>query len=143
MSYRVYIFPDHCIGLVELNGDVTAEDIAVGLHAMYGHDRWENHWNALWDARSVTSLTVDPEGLTHIADWKEVYRRERVGGLSAILVERDLEAEMALLMARYRETSGRETRVFRDLQDALVFLGLASVPNYERGSLTASSDHEA
>lgn len=140
MAYRVVIFPEQSLGVVELRDVVTSEEIATALHSMFGHESWQARGYALWDAREATALRIDPEGLSHIADWKDVYREERMGGRSAVLVRDEVDAEMALLIGRYRETSGRDVTIVRSMIDALQFLGLDALPPASRGTETASSE---
>jgi hypothetical protein len=101
---------------------VTARDIIACFQALFGSTTWVPGWNALWDARGITSLLMEPDDLDTIADWKALLTDARAGGKSAVVTARTGDGEMAILVGRYGEQAGRPVKVFRTLDEAFAFL---------------------
>lgn len=128
------------MGLVELSGAVSAPEIVACFQALFGTASWVKGWPALWDARTITSLVMVPEDLIVISECKATLTGAREGGRSAVVTVRPTDAEIALLVGRYREEAGRPTRIFRSMGEAYDFLDRLQIDEEDDFVEVAGSD---
>jgi hypothetical protein len=138
MSYRVLISEPDAFAVIALSGVVVWDDAAAAMRALYAHPAWTPSVHVLWDARAITALDIPPTDLPAIRALLAETAASRAGGRSAVLVKNDVVATLAMLFARMAPPTGRMTRTFDRLEDALRFLGRPALPT--EAEVVASSE---
>lgn len=136
MAYRVRHSPSARLGLVELWGTVTRDQLVACLEHLYDPSAWDPTFDALWDGRRLSRLLLLPEDIAAVAAVRNRMRTRRPTSRVAIVVTRDLDAEIGTLLLRFREPERTRGAVFRDLDAALNYLGREALPPGESFSTT-------
>jgi len=129
MSYRVSISPAHGFAWVEVYGHLDADGLVGAMHAVYASEHAESLEATLWDSRNVGRFLLDLDGLAKVSRTKTLLADAREGTRAAVLVARDLDAEMAVMLTRYGEVDSRRVGVFRELESAMAFLDRDGFPD--------------
>lgn len=102
--------------------DLVADDITAALEGILGDPLYAHGLNVLCDIRDARP-DLTPGGVRRIVD--SVGRSREAGGCgkTAIVAGRDVDYGMARIAQVHLEPLGVELAVFRDLQEAELWLG--------------------
>ena len=122
MSYR--IDAARKLVITRVWGTFTNDDLRDGMSHLIADPAFEPHYRSFVDMRDVTAITAEAAVVAEVARtplFAEGVRR-------AIVAESDLAFGIARMYAAHAERPGTTIQVFRDLQKAESWLGLATGP---------------
>lgn len=128
---HVHLSPDTSAALVVLEGRVRWRHLAGALLGIF--DRLDSHPHVLvlWDAREIKSLDITPDDVAAMKALVERLGPALDGGRSAFVARREVDGEIARLLARLWPRR-REFKVFYRMDQALAFLGRSGLPELAR-----------
>jgi len=110
--------------LVRAWGTLTDEELAENSRTLRDDPRFQPDFSQLADLRGVTLLTATRTGIRYLAQINPF----GAGARRAIVVGSEVAFGMARMYDLTRADALDEVEVFRDLPDALDWLGLLAVP---------------
>ncbi len=106
---------------ITLTGAVDVQT-AIEALACYRHPDWRPDFQALWDTRGVTGLSVAPDDLDRFTEELTALAPLLGEGRSAFVVPDEVHRGIAHLIFRRQPPAGRVRRVFRTMEKALAWL---------------------
>lgn len=132
MPARVHVSPDASAALVVLEGYVRWRHLAGALLGLYDRPDSHPHVVVLWDAREIKSLDIAPDDVVAMKALVERLGPALDGGRSAFVVRREVDGQIAMLLARLGPRRRREYGLFYEMDQALAFLGRTDLPEAAR-----------
>ena len=112
------------IAVVRWQGKVSDSDLPPAVRALFEGGEWEPGFSVFIDAREADLVEITPHGLRTVAGVVAGYGHDHEGQFkTAMVVSRDLTFGMGRMYEVYSEASQETLRVFRDLQQALHWVG--------------------
>jgi hypothetical protein len=124
MPIDTRIDPDGGLRVHSLNGRLQFEEVRDTLEELYSSPDFDPAMNALWDVRDASTADISLEDVRKIAQL--VSGRRPKEGLSrvALVVSRDVDFGLARMYEmKLEDVAHSEVRVFRDIEEALTWLG--------------------
>jgi hypothetical protein len=123
------LYPEFRVAVSTWVGPVTDADLIPGYRDLYTHPLWEPGFHEIADLRRGDLSSVSSRALLELA----TFVQDSVGDLSgtfqtAVLVADNLPFGMARMYSAFAEESPEAVRVFRELEEALVWLGAEGLP---------------
>jgi len=120
MAFRYRIVPGLEVFFMEIEGDVSGEEMRAYIEALHADPLYHAELGGLIDARRITSLPASDE-------LRELARLAPDGGPSrrtrrAVLVDSDVARGLARMLEAYSAEGPTEYRPFRRHEDALQWL---------------------
>jgi len=115
------IDPVRSIVLSRAWGVVTDRDLLAHVRALAADARFRPHFSQLADIRGAADVAVSSSGIKDLAKLNPF----GAGARRAVVVDRDVIFGMARMYQMMREPSTDEVEIFRDLDLALEWLGIA------------------
>jgi len=134
MSFLHVIDSDRALGVASLTGRVTADVFCNAMHALYGDPEWRPGMQALWDLRFIDQLIIVPEDISDILAVVDSLRDVLGTGNAAFVTSQEPVHSVARLLVLHSQVPQRDRRVFRDIGDALDWLGVTLPDEYEPSS---------
>jgi hypothetical protein len=125
MTIRYAIEPTLGTILTTVSGTVTTDDVISYLTEVLPHPNRGRPYREIFDLRKVGTLQVDMEGARRIAAFVRGFESELDAGMVAVVAPRDFEFGMGRVIGAYLDELPFEFRVFRNMDDARVWIGLA------------------
>lgn len=126
------VLPPRRLGVVVLHGALDGPQFVAAMEALYEDPAWEPGFSALWDARRVRKLALDPEDVQALGRRIEALAERMGGGRAAFVVPDEFHRMIAVLIVRKAPRADRDRRMFEHLDDALAWLGVeAPVPGVQ------------
>ena len=122
MPYDCQIDTTRMLGLTRLSGVVRGHDFIRAMEELYHHPDWRPGLPALWDARTIEQLLIDPSDVQHIVATLQTLEPLIGGGRAAFVVPRDIDYMMARLLIYKGTNPVRERRTFSHVEPALEWL---------------------
>lgn len=123
MPFECRIDPGQRLGWVALIGAVDGDNFLAAMDGLYRHPDWQPGFSALWDARRLHQLLLEPADTHRILAAMQTLAPEIGVGRAAFVVPRDIDYTIARLFIYRGATEGRERRTFADVDEALRWLG--------------------
>ena len=134
MPCRIHHHPNQSLVLVELVGTVRWYDAAAVLNEAFRPDLARREDRIFWDARRLVHVDIPPQGLVELVSALRSLASLSSGGRSAILLRpRDSTAVAEMIAARVRSPA-HPVLVTDDLDEALAFLDLRTLPRRDEGA---------
>lgn len=108
------------------SGDLTVDEMVAAFEERLDHPGFRPGMKVLWDCRNASFATISNEQIHRLIDHNGRYRDARGGGMSAIVVSRDLDYGICRVFQAYADGLPWDTMVFRDLESALTWLGFGN-----------------
>ncbi len=140
MSYLCRVLPDHHLGVALFSGPLTVDDFHGVLNQLYGNPAWKPGFDALWDAREVTELVLDEQDVSTVVHHIQRLADRKGPGRTAFVVPRDVDYAIARLLIWLTRNERRQRKAFRQMEEALVWLGREGLAPVVRQSLDANAD---
>ncbi len=123
ITYRI----DRALGLVHTTatGTLTDEDLADHKRALLRDPDFKPGMKELSDVRAVEQLQVTVDGVRRLVALDKVQSADLVDYQLAIVVSADLVFGMARMYETLTEDSVQDVGVFRDMEEAKAWLGVA------------------
>lgn len=112
------------LALVELGGEVEAEDVIGAARALHARPEWNVQYDVIWDGRGIVSLVIGHDDVIEMVDAKV----EQSLGKEVTIAVREIDHMMASLCALLLKARRREAVVVATLAEALEELGLDRLP---------------
>ncbi|RMH60971.1 MAG: hypothetical protein D6685_09810 [Bacteroidetes bacterium] len=138
MSYLCRVLPDHRLGIALFAGPLTVDDFLGSMHGLYEHEDWQPGFAALWDSRRVRELVLGEQDVAAIVRCTRDLAPRMGTGRAAFVVPREIDHLIARLLIRLTQDERRERQAFREITDALAWLGQEGLDPAVRESLDAS-----
>jgi len=122
MPFAIEIFPARMLGAVAFTGMITPVDIAAALEKLCGHDDWEPGHNELWALYGIDGIIATPANTDTFLEESERQVSRLGSGRSAVVVRSEIVLPYVYVLQIHTRESGREQRIFRQLDDALAWL---------------------
>ena len=122
MPFTVKIDPRSGIALGAFSGACDAEAARQALTELWSTPRW-NGQAALWDVRSAR-LDVTPEDVRSFAQYILSNQPATPPSRVAFVTGEDLDFGLMRMLEVYRTHPATETRVMRDYDEALAWVGV-------------------
>lgn len=120
-------FDSDChVARICIRGRVCGNDLKRAIISLYENQYWQPGYNAFWDWRGVQELDFSPLDLQEVRKVQEALAPRMGHGRGAIVTRRDMDTEIASLLALHMRRIGRERRVFLKLDEAAEWLGLGA-----------------
>lgn len=123
MSGAYTIDPARSLVLSRGWGPLTNADLTQYLRLLADDSRFRSGFNQLCDLRDVTEMRVGTSGIRQIVSLNPFV----AGSRRAVVVASDVAFGMARMYQILTDASPDELEVFRDLDEALRWLGVADV----------------
>ncbi|ARA93480.1 hypothetical protein AWN76_010140 [Rhodothermaceae bacterium RA] len=138
MPYECRIFSDQHLGVATLYGPLVVDDFLGAMHGLYEHEDWHPGFAALWDARRVRELVLGERDVAAIVRCTRDLVPRMGTGRAAFVVPREIDHLIARLLIRLTQDERRERQAFREMTEALAWLGQEGLDPAVRESLDAS-----
>jgi len=120
MAFRYRIVPELDVFFMEIEGEVSGEEVRAHIEALHADPLYHPELGGLIDARRITSLPDSDE-------LREFARLALASGASrqtrrAVLVDSDVAYGLARMLEAYSAEGPTEYRPFRRHEDALQWL---------------------
>ena len=123
MAVRTYIDETMDMAVQEIRGDLTADEVLKAQHELYVELGFDPAKPCLWDATEGNVAGAMTGGDMQGAARRSSALWERMaGGRTAILVARESDFGMGRMYEQLAAGMPRELGVFRDREEALVWL---------------------
>jgi hypothetical protein len=120
----VCVYPELKLGIGWLRGVVTGQDLIRGIQALYSDQRWQPGYATLWVCVEATEIVCLLRDVDDIIAVLEASRKQRSKGKLAFVVRRDVEHDLFYLLTVKDRASQRPSALFRNMRDALTWLGV-------------------
>lgn len=131
MAFSYVIAPSRHLGVAGLTGRVDAQVYADAMRSLYGDADWQPGMKALWDLRYVDELIVTPDDLPGMVELVDALRERLGDGRAAFVAPHEPVHSIASLLLLRTRVPERERRVFRQIDDALVWLDVTLPERYD------------
>ena len=112
------------IAVVTWRGHISDSDLVPALRAFFEDAAWEPGCHTFIDIREADMAEVTSNGLKIVAAVSKAYVRDLEGEFrTAVLVSHDAVFGLGRMYEAYTVESKQTVQVFRDLQQALSWLG--------------------
>lgn len=129
MPFSYGIDAEQGVGILRFAGTLTGPQLVSATRTFFSDEAWEPAFSALWNARLLHRLIIEPEDTLRM---RETFaeRRARIGtGRTAVLTANaDVDFIARLLRELSHRTTGRQVGIFHRLEEALAWLALEEVP---------------
>lgn len=122
MPFDCRIEPERRLGWIVLTGTVDGEGFLEAMEALYRHPDWQPGFSALWDARRLGQLLLEPADMHRILAAMQALASQMGQGRAAFVVPREIDYTIARLFIYRGATGERERRTFGDVDEALRWL---------------------
>ena len=124
MTIRYKIFPDLEILYIGGTGNVTTDEITTTGAKVFAESEWTNGFNILIDYREISKFEVKAEGVHKIINQDKANKHLFDQSKCAIVADSDLVYGLSRMWEILSEDSKIPTMIFRNIEDALQWLGL-------------------
>jgi hypothetical protein len=104
-------------------GDLTLEEMVAAFEERLHHPGFRPGMKILWDCREASFATLSNDQIQRLIEHNGRLQNARGGGMSAIVVSRDLDYGIGRVFQAYADGLPWDTMVFRDLESAMAWLG--------------------
>ncbi len=101
-------------------GAISAADILEARDQIVAHPDFRNDFDSILDVTQVETVIATSAELAELVRTTPLGRDSRV----AMVASTELAFGLSRLSATHAEVSGREARVFRDMSEAMAWLGV-------------------
>lgn len=122
LQYR--IFPDLKIAYVKGEGKVTADEIITQGARMFAEKEWFNGFSVLCDYREIDVFDLETEDIDGIVNQDKINERLFDQSKCAIVSGSNVVFGISRMWEILSENNRIETMVYRDIEDALRWLGI-------------------
>jgi hypothetical protein len=142
MPYQLHINKQHRLCYMVLYGVMDGDQLIKALTEVMNHQDWRSGFDTLWDGTAVEEVKFDFHKAWRVRNIAQAYAKQLGPGKSAYVATRPLAYATARMMKVGLHIKGREIRVFRSLEDARNWLGLAlpsvwDLPDDVSGAVTS------
>jgi hypothetical protein len=125
MPIKFDIRPDHSIAIVVHDGVVLDTEFLTTCQALYAHDRFDYSYDLLVDLRRTDSSARSTKTLKGFADFmRNQYANVESCPKVAVVATENISFGLARMYEAFSDTVPWDFMVFREISDALVWLGL-------------------
>jgi len=132
MAYEVDLAPEYTLGIVRLIDEVDGHTLLTALNTLYDGDNWVPQFNAVWDARAVTELSVLPQEADRILERMTALCKRMGQGRTVVVAPREVDALFFRMLFARNVCAFRERKIVYDLDGAIAWLD-ERYPNTVRG----------
>ena len=122
MAFEVDIAPEYALGVVRLTAEVDGHAILDALNTLYDGDTWVPQFNTVWDARTITELSVVPREAQQILDRMDALCKRMGKGRTVVIAPREIDALFFRMLFVRNVCAFRERKVVYDLDGAIAWL---------------------
>ena len=126
MSIQYRIIREQKLAYIKCWGMVTTEEILLEGTKLFSDEDWENGFNLLLDYREVTETDLCSQGIMKIViqDKQNEFLFDK--SKCAVIADKDILYGLSRMWELLSIENKGEKMVFRDVNDALSWLGLSS-----------------
>ncbi len=125
MPIRFDINPDKSLVVVVHEGVVLDDEFLSTYQALFGHDRFDYSYNILVDLRQADSSTRSTNALKGFAGFiRNQYANITAQPQVAVVATENISFGLARMYEAFSDSVPWDFKVFRDVSEALVWLGL-------------------
>lgn len=125
MAYLYQILPTHRLAVTQFVGTVTGDTVIDAMEAVFGDERWQPRFSAVWDIQTIDAMIMLPDEVEAITSKAEELRPLVNGGKAVILARRQMDRAIAsLLTSRRRGDTERIVKTFADPKEGADWLEL-------------------
>ena len=132
MPYEVNMAPEYTMGIVHLIDEVDGHTILDALATLHDGDNWVPQFNAVWDARAITELSVVPREADQILERMKALCKRIGEGRTVVIAPREIDALFFRMLFARNTCAFRERKIVYDLDGAVAWLD-ERFPNTVRG----------
>lgn len=122
MPFDCHVHPALERGVLTLSGVIDGALFVRAMDAIYRHPDWQPGFSALWDARDIRELLIDPADVASVTNVMTRLEPLMGEGRAAFVVPREIDYAIARLLIHRGASSKRERRTFSSMKEALAWL---------------------
>ncbi len=122
MAYEVDTAPEYTLGIVRLMDKVDGHTLLTVLNTLYDGDNWVPQFNAVWDARAITELSVLPREADQILERMAALCKRMGQGRTVVVAPREIDALFFRMLFARNVCAFRERKIVYDLEGAIAWL---------------------
>jgi len=142
MAYEVDMAPEYALGIVRLADAVDGDTLLAALNTLYDGDNWVPEFNAVWDARAITELSVLPREADRILERMTALCKRMGQGRTVVVAPREIDALFFRMLFVRNVCAFRERKIVYDLDGAIAWLD-ERYPDSVRGVRRYMASHGA
>ena len=108
-------------------GELVLEELLETLRSLYESPEFRPEQNSLWDVREARLEGLSSDQVKRIGDLVSGHWGKQAAPKSALVASKDLAFGLARMYEARLESRG-QVRVFREMEEALSWLGSAAAP---------------
>ena len=125
MKIRFMVNEEHRFALATWAGSLSDADVLAAYERLYGDERWQPGFDEIVDLRHAELSRITAEGLRAL----DTLVRDKTGDYcesfkTAVVAPDDLEFGLARMYELLSEESPESVMVFRELDQALAWIGV-------------------
>ena len=123
------IHPDHRLTLVRCFGIITLKEILEYEHRIVDDPDFDPTYSELLDTTDTSNMTISFDDVDNLVEFERSHARYIGKRRCAFVAPTDISYGTIKVYISMEDTSPMETRVFRDMRQALDWLGLPDLPS--------------
>lgn len=106
---------------ITYTGKISIENIKKAIEELHENPKRRSKMNSLWDLRNTDLKDVKSRDLKELAYFIS-NKKEKISSKIAIVVGKDVDFGVARMWEVYAEIVPRERKVFRNMDEAIIWL---------------------
>lgn len=118
--------PEHKLVISKYQGIVSDDEFKANYENMYADPEWRPEYSELADIREANIAKITSTAIQWVSKLTESFIKDKNPSYrTAVVVPNDHNFGMARMYQTYSDESNEELRIFREIDTALEWLGIA------------------